>query len=82
MIQLLLHHRRVFSAPIALYRYFKPVLMTVVPKSAAPDPEGPFISETLPSTTIKADNVSLLVYCEGYRHSASIDYIYNLWCKA
>ena len=59
VIQLLLHHGRVFSAPIALYRYFKPVAM-IVPKSAVPDPEGPFISETLPSATIKADNVPVL----------------------
>ena len=42
-----------FSAPMALYRYFKPV------SKSLSDPEGP-LSETPPSATIKASNEAAL----------------------
>ena len=45
------------SAPMALYRYFKPV------SKCLPDPEGP-LSETLPSATIKAANEAVLAASE------------------
>ena len=41
------------SAPMALYRYLKPV------SKSLPDPEG-LLSETLPSATIKAANEAVL----------------------
>ena len=41
------------NAPMALYRYFKPV------SKSLPDPEG-LLSETPPSATIKAANEAVL----------------------
>ena len=41
------------SAPMALYRYFKPM------SKSLPDPEG-LLSKTLPSDTIKAANEVML----------------------
>ena len=41
------------SAPMSLYRYFKPM------SKSFPDPEGP-LSETLPLATIEAANEAVL----------------------
>ena len=54
VIQLLLHHGRIIvSAPISLYRYFKPM------SKSLPDPEGQ-LSEAMPSATIEAANETVL----------------------